>query len=178
MHFFTIGHSTRSLAEFLELLKEHEIRILVDLRRWPTSNRYPQFNRANLRDSLSKAGIRYEWLGVELGGYRRDGLEEKSPNKAWRSKGFRNYADHTATTEFKAGISKLLELARIGRVALMCAEAVYWRCHRRIISDYLKALGHQVTHITAKGTVLEHELPSFSQFKNGQLTYPAYAPRN
>lgn len=175
MCFFTIGHSTRTFKELLSLLKEHDIQVLVDVRRWPSSDRCPQFGRERLKESLETRGIRYVWLGEELGGYRREGLGAESPNKAWDSEGFRNYADHTLTEDFSKGIEKLLTWAGEKRVAYMCAEKFYWRCHRRIISDYLKARGHQVTHIIEKGKTGEHELPSFAQVKNGKLTYPPKA---
>lgn len=172
MHLSTIGHSTRTFRELLSLLKENEIQVLVDVRRWPASKRNPQFNRSTLRESLAKEGIKYLWLGKELGGYRRKGLGEKSPNKAWSSQGFRNYADHTLTEEFEAGIRKLLSHAEKQRVAFMCAEKFYWRCHRRIISDYLKAKGHKITHIIDKGKNREHKLSDFAEISNGKLTYP------
>lgn len=170
---YTIGHSTRSLEELVALLREHCIQTLVDVRRWPSSRRSPHFNRENLEKGLSEEGIRYEWVGESLGGYRCEGLGEESPNKAWRSQGFRNYADHTLTEEFRRGIEKLLSLAEQGRVAYMCAEKYYWSCHRRIISDYLKAKGHQIAHIIEKGETREHELTAFAEIKGGVLRYPA-----
>lgn len=172
MRLFTIGHSTRTFEEFYDLLKENNIQALVDVRSWPSSKRFPQFNRENLQKSLEDKDIKYVWLGEELGGYRKKGLGEKSPNKAWTTEGFRNYADHTLTEEFETGIEKLLSLAETQRVAYMCAEKFYWNCHRRIISDYLVARGHQVTHIMEKGKVVEHELTSFANIKDGELTYP------
>lgn len=172
MRLYTIGHSTRSLEELVALLKEHDVQILADVRMWPASRRNPQFNRENLEKTLLEKGITYEWLGDSLGGYRREGLGEKSPNKAWRSQGFRNYADYTLTEEFRRGMERLLSLAERGRVAYMCAEKYYWRCHRRIVSDYLKAKGHQVTHIIEKGETREHELTAFAEMRNGVLLYP------
>jgi uncharacterized protein (DUF488 family) len=133
----------------------------------------PIFNRENLAKSLQENGVRYEWLGEQLGGYRKRGLGEESPNKAWRSQGFRNYADHTTTEQFREGVKKLLKLAECGRVALMCAEQLYWRCHRRIISDYLTVKGHAVTLIVSKGKTEKHELTSFARAINGELRYPA-----
>jgi uncharacterized protein (DUF488 family) len=110
-HLYTIGHSTRSSEEFIELLRQNDIRILVDVRSWPSSRRYPHFNRCNLARTLEQNGVRYEWLGEQLGGYRKKGLGEESANKGWRSLGFRNYADYTITEQFREGIGKLLELA-------------------------------------------------------------------
>lgn len=172
MHLFTVGHSTRTFQELFRLLEEEGIQVLVDVRRWPGSKRHPQFNREELRGSLESEGIEYVWLGEELGGYRREGLGEESPNKAWNSEGFRNYADHTLTEGFRRGIEELLSYAQDRRVAYMCAEKFYWRCHRRIISDYLKAQGHRITHILEKGEVREHKLPDFAEVKDGRLTYP------
>ncbi len=174
MRLFTIGHSTRTFEEFYDLLKENSIQVLVDVRSWPSSKRYPQFNRENLQKSLEVEGIKYVWLGEDLGGYRKKGLGEKSPNKAWTSEGFRNYADHTLTEEFERGIEKMLGLAENQKVAYMCAEKFYWQCHRRIISDYLKVKGNQIIHIVEKGKIIEHELTSFAKIKDGKLIYPSY----
>jgi len=172
MHFFTIGHSNRSLSELISLLKEYGIEILVDVRRWPVSKKYPHFNCDALRKSLETEGIRYFWLGKELGGYRRGGFGARSPNKAWSSMGFRNYADHTLSEEFRRGISQILRYAEKWRVAYMCAEKFYWRCHRRIISDYLVANGHQVTHIIDRKETRNHKLTRFARIVNGRLIYP------
>jgi len=113
-------------------------------------------------------------LGEQLGGFRKKGQEENSPNKAWRSRGFRNYADYTVTEPFREGIRRLLELAETGSLAFMCAEQLYWRCHRRIISDYLKAEGHTVTHIVGKGNAKQHELTGFAKVVDGELRYPKF----
>ncbi len=172
MHLFTVGHSTRTLQKLISLLKEHGVQVLVDVRRWPSSKRNPQYNRGELQRSLETEGIEYVWLGEELGGYRREGLGEESPNKGWSSRGFRNYADHTLTREFQKGVEKLLSYAEKRTVAIMCSEKFYWRCHRRIISDYLKAKGHKVTHIIEKGEAREHKLTDFAKIENGKLTYP------
>lgn len=174
MHFFTIGHSTRSLGELVSLLKENRIEVLIDIRSWPSSKKYPHFNRDILRESLKAEGIRYFWLGKELGGYRKHGLGDRSPNKAWNSIGFRNYADHTLSEEFKTGIRQLIKIAEKWRVAYMCAEKFYWRCHRRIISDYLVAMGHQVTHIIDRREMRRHRLTRFARIVNGRLTYPSW----
>jgi uncharacterized protein (DUF488 family) len=172
MHLYTIGHSNRTLGEFVSLLSENGVKVLVDVRSWPSSKSNPQFSQEALRETLQSAGIKYVWLGKELGGYRNQGLGEGSPNKAWRSKGFRNYADHTYTEEFITGIRKLLSISENEKTAYMCAERFYWRCHRRIISDYLKTKGHQITHIIDKEQTREHELTSFAKIENGKLTYP------
>jgi len=173
MHFFTVGHSNRSLDDLISLLKEYSIEALVDVRRWPSSKSFPHFNRECLDEALRRNNIKYFWLGKELGGYIKNGLGETSPNKAWRSLGFRNYADYTLTEEFKRGISRLLSYGERWRVAYMCAEKFYWRCHRRIISDYLVAKGHQVTHIIDHGESRRHKLTRFAKIVGGRLTYPA-----
>jgi uncharacterized protein (DUF488 family) len=149
VHMYTIGHSRRTLDEFIGLLDEHDIEILVDVRSFPSSPRYPHFNRESLAQTLQRHGIRYEWLGEQLGGYRKKGLGENSPNKAWKSQGFRNYADHTLTERFREGIRRLLELAESSKLVFICAEQLYWRCHRQIISDYLKVKGHVLLILTA-----------------------------
>jgi len=169
---YTVGHSTRELDDFLALLKEHSIEILVDVRRWPTSRRSPHFNRESLRKTLAEAGIRYAWLGESLGGYRREGLGDGSPNKGWRSGGFRNYADHALSEDFNRGLEELLRLAEAGRAAYMCAEKHFWRCHRRIISDHLTARGGRVVHIVDREMTRGHQLAPFAVFRDGVLTYP------
>ncbi len=170
---YTIGHSTRSLEEFIELLKRYKIQILVDVRTWPSSRHYPHFNRENLTQNLQQHGIRYEWLGEQLGGYRKNGLGEESPNKGWENQSFRNYADYTVTEQFKEGIRRLSELAEGGRVALMCAEQLYWRCHRRIIADYLTLKDYAVTYIVEKKKAEKHKLTDFVKAINGELQYPS-----
>jgi len=169
---YTVGHSTRSLEEFLSLLKEHGVEFLVDVRRWPTSGRSPHFNRDSLERALAGEGIGYAWLGESLGGYRRKGLAEESPNKAWGSEGFRNYADHALSEEFKEGLEALLRIARTRRTAMMCAEKHYWRCHRRIISDHLAARSVEVVHIVDRGRTRRHRMTSFAVVKDGVPTYP------
>jgi uncharacterized protein (DUF488 family) len=172
MLLFTIGHSTRTFQEFSALLTEWRIEVLADVRSWPSSTRNPQFSREALKESLEGEGITYVWLGRELGGFRKEGLGRKSPNKAWKTAGFRNYADYTMSDEFRNGVEKLLSIAEKRRVTFMCAEKFYWRCHRRIISDYLKVQGHQVIHIVEEGRSVEHQLSGFARVKNGKLTYP------
>src|SRR5689334_2724993 len=131
---WTVGHSTRSGDEFIEILRAQAIEVLVDVRTYPGSRRYPQFNRAALAESLAAVGIRY-LHEPRLGGRRR--ARPDSHNTAWRNEQFRGYADHMETDEFKNGVRALLELAANARVAVMCAEAVWWRCHRSLIADYL-----------------------------------------
>ncbi|HID11767.1 MAG TPA: DUF488 domain-containing protein [Candidatus Latescibacteria bacterium] len=173
MELYTIGHSTRSFAELVALLERYGIKTLVDVRTFPTSARNPQFTREELEQRLRRKGIEYHWLGEELGGYRREGLGARSPNRGWESEGFRNYADYMLTVKFEQGVERLLELAASGGLAYMCAERFWWRCHRRLISDYLVAKGHKVIHIVDETKAVEHKLPAFAEVSDGRLRYPA-----
>jgi uncharacterized protein (DUF488 family) len=147
MKVFSIGHSNRSLEEFVRLLQGAGVDHLVDVRRFPHSSRHPHFNIEMLPDSLAKAGIHYSHM-AELGGRRPARADGKpSENTLWREKSFQNYADYAETPVFRAAFEKLLEFARTGRPAIMCAEALWWQCHRRIITDYLLAAGVEVDHI-------------------------------
>ena len=165
---WTIGHSTRPFKELLEALRSFEIRILADVRSFPGSRRYPQFNREQLKVELAEAGIEYLHF-PELGG-RRDARPD-SLNMAWRNKMFRGYADYMETEEFRAGMARLLDVVRARRTAIMCAEAVWWRCHRSLISDYVKANGGEVTHIMAMGKGVEHPYTSAARIVDGKLSY-------
>ncbi len=169
---YTIGHSTRSLEDLIRTLKRYGIEFLVDIRRWPTSKRNPQFKGECLRETLAREGIRYIWMGEALGGYRRRGLPS-SPNEGWRSRGFRNYADHALGEAFRTALKELITLSREGVVvALMCAEKSYWRCHRRILSDHLTAAGLEVLHILDEGNVRRHRLTRFAVIEGGVVIYP------
>src|SRR5918994_4489121 len=141
---WTVGHSTRSSEEFGKILEAHGIQVLVDVRMFPGSRRYPQFNKPALSESLENLRIKYKHE-PRLGGRRTPRAD--SHNTAWRNASFRAYADHMETEDFRNGVEDLLELAATARVAVMCAEALWWRCHRSLISDYLKAAGHSVIHI-------------------------------
>lgn len=165
---WTIGHSTRSSDEFNQILKAHKISNLVDVRSFPGSRRYPQFNKNTLSASLSQAGLEYQHL-PSLGG-RRQPLRD-SNNTAWKNPAFRAYADHMESGEFKQGIKVLLELARQGRTAVMCAEAVWWRCHRSLIADYLKASEIKVVHIIDARKTEEHPFTSAARILDGKLNY-------
>ena len=165
---WTIGHSTRSLEEFLGLLIANEIQALADVRRFTASRKYPQFNQDALRLSLAEVGIEYVSL-PELGGRRRP--RPGSANTVWRNESFRGYADHMETPEFREGIATLLELARRKRTAIMCAEAVWWRCHRALISDHLKAAGVCVRHILSEKKTEVHPYTSAAHVENGKLSY-------
>jgi len=175
MTFYTIGHSTRSIEGFITLLKNYGIEILVDIRAFPSSSKFPHFNRDNLETHLLQSDIDYHWFGKELGGYRKtsEGLGEKSPNKGWDAGGYRIYADYMLTDGFKTGIGKLLDLATQGVTVYMCAEKFFWRCHRKLISDYLVSHGHKVWNIMEANHLRIHELTKIAQLKDGVLTYPA-----
>ena len=168
---WTIGHSTRKIDDFISLLEKNGIKLLVDVRMYPGSKRYPQFGREALAKSLSEAVIRYEHF-PELGGRRK--VKPDSKNTAWRNEMFRGYADYMETEGFGEGIARLLELAeKIGPTAIMCAEAVWWRCHRSLISDYLKARGVEVLHILDHNTVEPHPYTSAARIVKGELSYEA-----
>ena len=172
MTLYTLGHSTRTLAELLDLLQEFSIQLLADIRSFPASRRHPQFNKENLELVLPENGIEYVWLGKELGGYRKK-LGPASPHTALRSPGFRNYADYmTTASDFQDGISRLLALAATKRVAYMCAELLWWRCHRSLVSDYLTACrGVEVIHILKSGKTEPHRLHSAARLAVGKLIY-------
>lgn len=165
---WTVGHSKRPSAELIEALKSFEIKVLGDVRSFPGSRRYPHFNREQLNVSLAAAGIKYQHFPA-LGGRRQVRLD--SYNMAWRNKMFRGYADYMETDEFRGGIARLLEVARTHQTAIMCAEAVWWRCHRSLISDYLKAKGVEVIHIMAVEKSEPHPFTSAARIVNGQLSY-------
>ena len=171
MRIWTIGHSTRTIDKFISLLEEHGIKLLADVRLLPGSKRYPQFNKETLADSLGKVAICYEHF-PELGGRRKP--REDSPNTAWRNESFRGYADYMETEEFDNGVKRLLDLAaEAGPAAIMCAEAVWWRCHRSLISDYLKVRGIEVMHILDANKTQPHPYTSAARIVNGKLNYAA-----
>jgi uncharacterized protein (DUF488 family) len=169
---YTIGHSTREIEEFIELLKEHNIPMLVDVRRYPGSKRHPQFNKGNLNQSLQDAGIEYRHMEI-LGG-RRGKPKKNSDNDGWESDGFQAYADYINTSEVQEVIHELAEVSQNKRYALMCAEAVYWRCHRQLIADALVARDVRVRHILGPGQLKQHELKDMAQIlNNGRVIYPS-----
>jgi uncharacterized protein (DUF488 family) len=168
---FTIGHSNQPLERLLALLMQHGIKLLVDIRRFPSSKKFPHFNQNNLKTALTEAGIDYIWL-EELGGRRRGPAAERSLNIGLQNQGFRNYADYMLTAEFRQGIDKLLAIAACHRAAIMCAEALFWRCHRRLVSDYLVANGVPVHHIMPTGELQLHKLTTGAAVEGGIVTYP------
>jgi uncharacterized protein (DUF488 family) len=169
MQIWTIGHSTRNIDDFISLLEENGIRLLVDVRTFPGSNRYPQFNKEALAESLSARAIRYEHF-PELGGRQKPKTDSR--NTAWRNASFRGYADYMESSQFQKGVERLLALPReAGPTAIMCAEAVWWRCHRALISDYLKARGVEVMHVLGANKVEPHPFTSAARIVNGALSY-------
>jgi uncharacterized protein (DUF488 family) len=165
----TIGHSTHPIGEFLALLSEHGIRLLADVRTFPSSRRWPHFNQPELKASVEANGIAYRWLKA-LGGRRRPERDD-SPHRAWQHPAFRAYADYAETAEFAAEIDELLEVAASTRVAVMCAEGLWWRCHRRIISDYLRLRGWEVSHIMPNGKLAAHSIPEFATVSGQRIIY-------
>jgi uncharacterized protein (DUF488 family) len=166
----TIGHSTRPIEEFIELLRKNGVKLLVDVRTIPRSRHNPQFNRDSLPKSLAAAGIAYAHLR-DLGGLRKP--RPDSTNLGWRNRSFRGYADYMQTPEFEVALKELLELARKQICAIMCAEAVPWRCHRSLIGDALLARKIPVEHIVSGTRRQPHELTSFAQIRGTQVAYPA-----
>ena len=174
----TIGHSTRTFDDFLALLRCHGIAAVADVRRFPGSRRHPHFSSDALSASLAREGLGYVWLEA-LGG-RRHGRPD-SPHGAWRNAAFRAYADHMDGAEFRAGLDALLRLAAERPIAVMCAEAVPWRCHRQLIADALTARGVEVRHVTGPGAADVHRLTSFARLDGTCVVYdggqPALASR-
>ena len=169
---YSIGHSTRTIEDFIDLLNENGIELLVDVRTFPMSRYNPQFNKETLTSSLKHHGISYLHL-AKLGG-RRGKTSTSSHNTAWEHSSFRNYADYAETEPFREGLEELIALARKSRTCYMCSEAVWWRCHRRIITDYLLSRGWNVWHIMACGKLQEAELNENAVVsEDGKITYPA-----
>ncbi len=168
----TIGHSTRMIEEFLDLLESHGVKRLVDVRTVPRSRHNPQFNRDALPQSLAKAKIRYTHMAA-LGGLRHP--RRDSVNTAWRNAGFRGFADYMQTPEFEAALSKLIDFPQKEPIAIMCAEAVPWRCHRSLIADALTARGIPVEHIMTPTHRQPHKLTPFARVEGTLVTYPGLA---
>jgi uncharacterized protein (DUF488 family) len=166
---YTIGHSTRTLAELIETLRAHSIQTLMDIRAFPMSRRLPHFNRESLEKALPEAGIRYVWMKA-LGGYRKKILDD-SPNIALRNASFRNYADYMLTPDFQAAAKEVLRLAEQSRTAYMCAERLYFQCHRMLVSDWFAANGYEVFHIDGAGPMKPHKLTAEARLIDGQLIY-------
>jgi len=166
---YTIGHSTRTLDELIAVLHAHKIETLVDIRTFPMSRRLPHFNRESLEKALTAAGIHYLWM-KSLGGYRKK-TRDDSPNTALRHPSFRNYADHMLTPEFEQAIHELIRVAEKSRTAYLCAERVWFHCHRMLVSDWLTAHGHIVLHIDGKAAPKPHRLTAEARLVDNQLFY-------
>jgi len=170
----TIGHSTRSVAELVELLRLHGAACAVDVRTIPRSRTHPQFNRDSLGEALGVHGIGYRHVGA-LGGLRR--ARPDSPNAGWRNASFRGFADYMETPAFADALQALIADAQSQRLALMCAEAVPWRCHRSLIADALVVHGVAVEHIVGRGRTRPHTLTPWAVVKDGAVVYPAFEAR-
>jgi len=167
---YTIGHSTRTQEKFLALLRAHRITRVVDIRAFPTSKRHPQFNRETMQTWLAEAGVEYVWE-KELGGRRGKSLQD-SPNKGLRNDSFRNYADYMLTPQFQLAAERLAGWAEEKPTVMMCAEAVYFHCHRMLVSDYLVAHGHEVKHITDAKKARAHKPTAEGKMVEGRWVYP------
>jgi uncharacterized protein (DUF488 family) len=168
---YTLGHSTRSFDELLELLAAGGIKLLADVRRFPGSRRHPQFNQEALAESLAATGIEYRHF-VDLGGRRTDRLPD-SPNTAWRVESFNAYADYMQSPEFLAALDDLMAAAHKEPAAVMCSEALPQKCHRRLISDALVARGWHVRHLLTPKRIDDHQLTPFARVEGTEITYPA-----
>ena len=171
LELFTIGHSTHPLERFLALLVQHRIELVADIRRFPGSRKFPHFNRESLASALSDGGIDYCWIEA-LGGRRHNKGGVQSENLGLRNESFRNYADYMRSDEFRKGLEQLLENAQHKRAAFMCSESLFWRCHRRLVSDYLLAKGITVQHIMPSGELHTHTLTDGARVEEGEVTYP------
>jgi uncharacterized protein (DUF488 family) len=166
---WSIGHSNRAWEAFEAIVGAHGIRAIVDVRAFPASRRWPHFSREAMARALGEAGVAYHWLPA-LGGRRRPRRHD-SPHTAWTVDAFRSYADHMESDEFRGGLEALLAIARERPAAFLCAEALYWRCHRRLIADRLKSLGWTVLHINDERAAAEHQYPDFLRVVDGRLIY-------
>jgi uncharacterized protein (DUF488 family) len=165
---WTIGHSTRTAQEFFSILKHFRIECLADIRHFPGSKKYPHFNQESMALSLPKVGIHYVHLS-NLGGRRK--ADKNSENTAWHNPAFRGYADYMATEPFAEGVRELENVAQLSRTAIMCSEAVWWRCHRSLVADRLKADHWRVLHILSESNLQEHPFTRPAKISDGQLTY-------
>jgi uncharacterized protein (DUF488 family) len=171
LRIFTVGHSNLSFERFVSLLKEFEIGLIADIRHYPSSRKFPHFNRQTLRKLLAAENIDYLWF-ESLGGRRHTGKDIKSVNTGLRSIAFRSYADYMATDEFRRGVDELLNAAAQSCTAIMCAEKLYWKCHRRLLSDYLVSRGIEVVHIIEPSRTSIHELAPYAVVTESGVIYP------
>jgi uncharacterized protein (DUF488 family) len=171
---YTAGHSTRTLDELVALLESAGVKALADIRRFPSSRRHPQHNLGELERGLTSRGIEYRWFGEELGGRRRQIVPpEESPNRAWQVAAFRNYADAMTSAPFLAAVARLEALALHVPTAFLCAEKLWWQCHRRLLADLLVARGWRVVHLLEPGRSQEHRLSEWARIADGAVHYPA-----
>jgi uncharacterized protein (DUF488 family) len=169
---FTIGHSNQSFEGFRLLLEEFQIRVIADVRRFPSSRKFPHFNRETLHDLLDAEGVQYVWFEA-LGGLRQKGTDEKSLNVGLKSPAFRNYADHMMVEEFHDAVQQLLALGATKTTAIMCAERFFWKCHRRLLSDFLVAQDVAIEHILEPGNLRHHKLTAGAIITDeGDVIYP------
>jgi uncharacterized protein (DUF488 family) len=166
---YTIGHSTHPIETFISLLSQHRIEILADVRSFPSSRRWPQFNQAELERAVEQAEIGYRWFKA-LGG-RRHIKRPDSPHRAWELEAFRSYADYTETSEFAAGLDELTETALGRRTVIVCSEGLWWRCHRRIICDHMTVRGWDVRHIMPDGKIVAHSIAAFATVTADRIVY-------
>ena len=174
MIIYTVGHSNLELDEFISKLTAYGIKCVCDIRAFPSSKKFPQFHKAKIQVALFLRNINYIWMGRELGGFRNssEGLGESSPNKGWEKEGFRIYADYMLSQAFKKAACRLEKMGKEIKTAIMCAEKIYLKCHRQLISDYLVSKGHTVFHIIETTEMKQHALTQFAKFENNRLTYP------
>ena len=167
---YSIGHGSRSIETFMDLIQEFRIKHLADVRSYPSSRRNPHFDRKSLELTLKKSSISYTWF-PDLGGFRRDGLGNTSPNVSLESQGFRNYADYMSTESFKTAAYKLSQLAHLGSACFNCAETVPHRCHRSLLADYLLVQGLELIHILDSQRTLIHQLSRLATVINNRIIY-------
>ena len=174
MEIFTIGHSNLKSEDFIIKLTSNKLRLLIDIRAFPFSKKFPQFKKSKLQVELYSLEIDYVWMGRELGGFRKrsDGLGESSPNTGWKREGFRIYADYMLSSTFQKTIDHILLQASQKKTVLMCSEKDYRRCHRQLLADYIKTKGWEVFHVIEKDLIIPHTMTPFSKFILGKLTYP------
>ena len=171
---YTIGHSTHPINLFIALLQDHPIAVLVDVRSYPASRRWPQFNQELLRQSVEDQKIAYQSIKA-LGGRRRS-QRTTSLHTAWEVEAFRAYADYAESADFAAALTELMTVADREPTAIMCAEGLWWQCHRRIIADHLTVRGWGIRHITPNGQITAHQLPTFANIRDGRLIYDGGQP--
>jgi uncharacterized protein (DUF488 family) len=173
---YSIGHGNKSSEEFLALLNSFQIEYLADIRSYPSSKRNPHFNRENLQLALDQAGIFYGWF-PDLGGFRKEGLGNRSPHVALKSPGFRNYADYMSTESFSTAADKLIKLAALDSTCIMCAETIPQRCHRLLLSDYLLVQGCKIIHILDHQRTIDHQLSHLATASEGRIIYNRSEPQ-